>query len=109
MASRDTAWLVVRGKPSEDKAFFAVVFRKTFLDNSYGNSIGYELAVVHILFGFKTERSLFFYSCPEHIACRNLGNTIFVNQSFSLGTFTGARSPLKEYTLKLPPYYFINP
>ena len=75
----------------EDEAFFAVILGEAFFDDAYGNSVRYELAVVHVLLGFEAERGLFFYSCPEHVACRNLGNTIFFNQSFSLGTFTSTR------------------
>ena len=77
------------GESVENKAFLAVILGKTFFDDAYCNSIGNELSVIHVLLCFQAERSLFLYSCTEHVARGDLRNTILVNQAFGLCAFAG--------------------
>jgi len=78
------------GETVEQEALGAVWLRDAFLDQADDDVVTDQLASVHHLLGLQPERGAGLDGRAQHVAGRDLGDTVVLAQKCSLGAFAGA-------------------
>mmetsp|Transcript_1518 Transcript_1518/g.3622 ORF Transcript_1518/g.3622 Transcript_1518/m.3622 type:complete len:241 (+) Transcript_1518:183-905(+) len=76
----------------EPSSLLAVSLIKTVLDHSNDNIVGNKFARIHVLLGELSNLSLIDNGSTEHIACREMDDTILFLDHFTLRSLAACRS-----------------